>query len=119
MRVLVDFPEFPEDEHRVLRIMTGIEERARKYPGKPWQIKTVPCNQCGKCCHNVANGWKMGKDPETGHCAHLKYNEGWDNGTTSMGWLCDLGSMRPHSCSVGDEHEKDYCCVQWRKEDGL
>ena len=106
-------PDFEEDEYRVINVMSGIEHRARKMPGQPWEIKTAQCNWCGKCCHNVADDWPYGKDPDTGHCVHLKYSEGHDNGTTQLGWLCDFGAARPHSCSVGDEAGKDYCSVKW------
>lgn len=110
-----EFPHFDEDEHRVINIMSGIEHRARKYPDKNWEIKVSQCNACGKCCHNVADNWMFGKDPDTGHCSHLKYSEGHDNGTTCLGWLCDYGGARPLSCSVGDDAGKDYCSVKWEE----
>jgi hypothetical protein len=113
MDIGVTLPVFPEDDERCIRIMSGIEERARKYPGKPWEIKTAQCNLCGKCCMTVPEGWKYGKDPKTGWCKHLVYNEGWDNGGTKLGYLCDFGAARPMSCSVGDEAGKDYCSVEW------
>ena len=107
MIVEVDLPAFPEDEKRCIRIMSGIEERARKDPDKPWEIKTSQCNLCGKCCMTVADNWEWGKDPETGWCSHLEWNEGW------KGYLCDFGAARPFSCSVGDEAGEDHCSVKW------
>ena len=106
MDIRLTLPEFPEDDKRVIRVMSGIEERARKYPGKGWEVKTQQCNGCGKCCMNVVDNWKYGK-AENGWCSHLKYNEGWKM------YLCDFGAARPLSCSVGDEAEKDYCSVVW------
>ncbi len=108
MIVEIELPDFPEDEHRCIRVMSGIEERAKKYPGKPWEVKTSQCNRCGKCCMSVADNWPWGKDPETGWCSHLVWNEGW------KGYLCDFGAARPTSCSTGDDAGKDYCSVEWR-----
>lgn len=113
MFVKVELPDFPEDDRRALRFMSGIEERARKLPGKDWEVKTSQCNMCGKCCTKVPDEWKYGKDPVTGHCSHLVYNEGWDNGDTQLGWLCDFGAARPLSCSTGDDAGEDYCSVKW------
>jgi hypothetical protein len=108
MKIEVEIPEMEEDEHRCIRVMFGIEERAKKYPGKPWEVKVVRCDLCGKCCMNVVDGWKWDKDPKTGWCSHLVWNEGW------KGYLCDFGRARPFSCSTGDEANKDYCCIEWR-----
>lgn len=113
MEIILSLPEFPEDDLRRLTVFSGIEERARKLPGEPWQIKTGRCNMCGKCCMNVLDGWRYGKNSETGHCAHLIYNEGWNNGETQLGYLCDMGSNRPADCSGGDEAGKDFCSVVW------
>lgn len=113
MIVTVELPNFPEDEHRLIRVMSGIEERARKFPGKEWEIKTSQCNMCGKCCMNVPDDWVFGKNHETGHCINLVYNAGWDNGETKFGWLCGMGTSRPFSCSTGDEAGQDHCSVKW------
>lgn len=113
MKLTVELPAFPEDEQRIIRVMSGIEERAKKYPGKSWQIKTGQCNLCGKCCMNVPDTWVWGVDPETGWCAHLVYNEGWNNGDTKLGYLCDFGSARPSACTNGDKAGEDYCSVVW------
>ena len=113
----LELPDFPEQEQRTIRVMFGIEERAKKFPNSNWQIKTSPCNACGKCCMKVPDNWKFGKNPETGACAHLIYSEGHDNGETMLGWLCDFGTARPFSCSTGVEFGKDYCSVKWVTED--
>lgn len=112
MKIKVDLPDFLEDESRCIRVLSGIEERARKYPDKPWEIKTGQCNMCGKCCMSVPDNWKWGKAPN-GWCSHLVYNEGWDDGETKLGFLCDFGAARPTSCSVGDEADQDHCSVRW------
>ena len=112
MKVDVELPVFLEDEKRVINIMSGIEHRARKYPDKPWEIKTQQCNACGKCCMQVAEDWPWGRK-EDGSCAHLVYSEGHDNGDTCLGWLCDYGGARPLSCSVGDEAGQEHCSVVW------
>jgi len=117
MDILVNLPVFPEDEFRLIRVYSGIEERARKYPDKPWQIKTAQCNLCGKCCMDVRDDWVWGKNPDTGWCAHLVYNEGWNNGTTKLGYLCGFGSARPSACSGGDRAEEDFCSVKWSSKE--
>ena len=113
MKVTVELPDFPEDDRRLIRVMYGIEERAKKFPGEDWKIKTSQCNMCGKCCMNVRDGWVFGKNPETGNCSHLIYNAGYDDGKTKFGWLCDMGTSRPFSCSTGDEAGQDHCSVKW------
>jgi len=113
MKITVDLPDFLEDEHRCFRVMSGIEERARIYPDRV-EIKTSQCNLCGKCCMSVPDDWTWGKDHETGWCSHLVYNEGWNNGTTKLGYMCDFGAARPSACSNGDRAEHDWCSVEWK-----
>lgn len=112
MNVNVDLPTFPEDDKRVLNVMSGIEHRAKKQPDKPWEVKTKQCNGCGECCKMIHKDWTYGVDPETGWCAHLKYSVGHDDGKF-LGWLCDYGASRPLSCSLGDFAGEDYCSVEW------
>lgn len=106
-------PVFDEDDKRCLRIMSGIEERAKKRAGKPWKVKTVGCNLCGECCMRMKPDWRYGVN-DKGWCSHLVYNNGWDNGTTKLGYVCDFGVHRPASCSTSDDSDKEYCCIEWK-----
>lgn len=111
---LPELPDFPEQEKRAIRIMFGIEERAKKYPGGSWEIKTSQCNMCGKCCMDVPDDWVFGKNHETGHCINLVYNAGYDDQKTMFGWMCSMAGSRPFSCSTGDEAGQDHCSVEWK-----
>ncbi len=102
MKINIDLPNWVEERH--IRIFAGIEEVAKKYKGKPWQIKTTRCNMCGECCMNVPKNWRFGKDKKTGWCKKLVYyaNE----------YRC--GIDRPFTCCAGDHADEDYCSIKWK-----
>lgn len=104
MRIELDLPDWAEGRH--IYVMAGVEEVARKPPGRPWQIKTVRCDLCGGCCKKVGQNWRMGRDPETGWCARLRQ--------AGPEFYCDLGLMRPLACCVG-EPQSEFCCIRFEE----
>lgn len=103
MRIELDLPDWVEERH--IRIFAGIEEVAKKMQGKPWQVKVVRCNYCGRCCMNVPDNWVCGKDPETGNCQYLT-KEG-------SKYVCGIG--RPFFCCAGDPSPEEYCSIEWKE----
>lgn len=103
MRIELELPEWAEERH--IRIFAGIEEVAKKLHGKSWQIKVIRCDMCGKCCMDVPENWRFGRDEETGWCKNLIYyaNE----------YRC--GIDRPFTCCAGDHSEEEYCCIEWQE----
>lgn len=103
MRIELDLPDWVEERH--IRIFAGIEEVAKKLHGKPWQIKVARCDMCGKCCMDVPDNWRFGRDEKTGWCKNLVYyaNE----------YRC--GIDRPFGCCAGDDSEEDYCSIEWQE----
>jgi hypothetical protein len=97
----IKLPDWVDERH--IYIFAGCEEVARKFKGKPWQVKTARCNWCGKCCMNVKDSWKWGKNKETGHCVRLE-PYGGDL------WIC---RDRPFECAHGNP-DANYCCIEWR-----
>lgn len=101
MRIILELPDWANERH--IRIFAGIEEIAKKLYRKPWQIKVSRCNMCGKCCMNVPDNWRQGKDHKTGWCKNLIYyaNE----------YRCNVD--RPFFCCAGDHTGEDYCSIKW------
>ena len=108
MKIEIEINAFPESEFRAIRIMSGIELAAFKYPGQPWMVKTVQCNMCGKCCMNLADGQPSPITTKNGVCDHLEREPGIENR-----WRCALALQRPFGCSVATPYEKDYCCIEF------
>lgn len=109
MKIEVGVPPFYESDLRSIRVMAGIELIAQKYPGKPWMVKTVHCDFCGKCCMNLGENQSYPITTTDGVCDHLEKEPG-DNDK----WRCALGLNRPFGCSVG-ETDADYCCIEWEQ----
>jgi hypothetical protein len=107
MKLIIDLPDWAKG--RNMRIFAGIEEVAHKYVDKPWMIKTTRCDMCGKCCMDVTDQWKYGKDEKTGWCKRLIHyaNE----------YRCGSIGGRPFYCSAGDSADEDYCCIEWKVVD--
>lgn len=103
MKVEIDLPNWVEK--RTIYIFAGIEVIAKKLHEQPWQIKTERCSYCGKCCMNVPDNWSMGKNKETGHCAHLIFR--------ANQWLCGLKANCPFSCCTEDGG--DDCSIKWEE----
>lgn len=109
MVINLNIPEFNEDEKRIWRVFSGIEERARIYPDGTVEVKVVQCDSCGKCCMHVGDKWIYGKDPETGWCKMLYKQDGWD------GLKCGFHAKRPFTCCSGDMAGQAQCCIRWEK----
>jgi hypothetical protein len=88
-----------------IHIIAGHEEIARRLgrTGK-WEVKTVPCNRCGKCCMNMIETWDYGVDPETGWCKGLKYE--------ANEYVCTIDT---HLCMISDHAGREHCCVKWEE----
>ena len=108
MKIEIEITDFPEQDRRAIRIMSGIELSAFKYPGEPWMVKTVQCNMCGKCCMNLGDNQPFPVVTTNGVCNHLQREPGIEGG-----WRCALALQRPFGCSVATPHEKDYCCIEY------
>lgn len=108
MKIEIDLPDYCDDGSAI-RIFKGIELVAKKFQNKPWQIKIVRCNLCGKCCTLSVAGTK-GLDSATGFCKELI------SGNKPGEKICALGSARPFSCCAyaAGEKEKDICCIEWK-----
>lgn len=102
MDVNLKLPDWVEERH--IRVFAGIEEVAKKYHGKSWQVKIVRCQRCGTCCKHVSKNWHFGKDSKTGWCSKLVFyaNE----------YSC--GMKRPFTCCCGDAEGEDYCSIKWK-----
>lgn len=112
MKVELDLPDWADDG-QAIRIFAGIELVAKKFMGKPWEVKTVRCNMCGECCTISSPGWKettVGVK-KNGRCVALipKPDEPGK-------FLCRLGSGRPFSCSAyaAGPDDEDLCCIRWK-----
>lgn len=92
MRVELDLPDWVEG--RSIHILAGIEEAARKLPGKPWQVKTGRCSRCGKCCDD---------------CPYLKYD--------ANEYRCSLGVKMPYECCISDGVLEKNCAIKWQDLD--
>ena len=89
---------------RNLYIFAGIESVARNQNNKGWEIKTVGCSRCGKCCMGKPVDWIHGE--KDGNCQHLNFR--------ANEYLCKLGSNRPFNCCVSDGWD-DECDIRWQK----
>ena len=112
MKVTLDLPDWVDDGSAI-RIFKGIELVAKKFQGKPWEIKHVRCNLCGECCTIKGPGWKdttVGARDD-GYCVELipKPDEPGK-------FLCRLGSGRPFSCSAyaAGPEDTEICCIRWK-----
>ena len=101
----MDLPDRANE--RNVYVMAGIELVARRMYGQEWQVKSVGCNLCGKCCQNLSDDQPYPIEVVDGQCIHLQKEPG-DNDQ----WVCALGLQRPFGCSVG-EPETDYCSIEW------
>lgn len=94
MKIILDLPEWPDDEHRDWYIIAGSEQRAYfKHNERKWHVKTSRCVMCGNCCVNLPKG-QYELDAK-GDCIHLG-QDGPDKRP------CKLGVMRPWPCIEGD-----------------
>lgn len=113
MRIEIDLPEWT-DNGSAIRIFAGIELVAKRFQNKPWEIKTVRCNFCGKCCTIKGPGWKdtTVEAKDNGYCVELipKSDE-------KGKFVCRLGSGRPFSCCAyaAGKNDKDICCIEWKE----
>lgn len=106
MKIIIELPDWVDERH--ISIFAGIEEVARKRFNELLLVKTSRCILCGKCCMDVDENFKMGRNEETGHCSQLEYSEGHG------GFLCKLREHRPWQCSVVDG-EVPECSITWEE----
>ena len=100
-------------EHRHIRIFAGIEEIARQLKGEKWEIKTGRCSMCGKCCMNVNDNWRHGREAN-GWCSQLAVREGYRQGNGEWAVMCKLDAGRPFYCCNGDGLDVvPDCTIKW------
>lgn len=110
MKITIEIPEWPEDEHKDWFIMAGQEQRAFfRHFEKKWHIKTTRCQNCGKCCMSLSSPYPL---KENGDCLYLT-----DDGPGR--WLCS-NPLRPFVCVEGDRIAnrmgKDTCFIRYDGE---
>ena len=56
MGTIIEMDLPPWAESFSLYFLAGVELLGYKFPGDPFYIKTVRCNQCGECCEGLNPG---------------------------------------------------------------
>lgn len=107
-----EIPEWALRRH--IYIFAGREVIARKLVDGPLEIKTVRCNFCGECCHDVSSNWPFGRNEE-GACAKLKYEKIIHaDGRVEEGYFCRAGGpIVPFTCCKGRHEDPEVCCVRF------
>lgn len=108
MKINIELPEWCDTRH--IYIMAGIELAAvRIYGENRWKIKTVRCNQCGKCCEY--SKYTPSFDSIKGYCPDMEI--------LGEERRCSLSINRPFACCTGDPMTipdgpwKD-CCIEYK-----
>jgi hypothetical protein len=116
LKVLIEIPDWTDLENKQILIMNQREVIAKKEIGQDYEYKTVRCNYCGVCCHDVGADWLYGRD-ENNICLELKYQEyHHGDGTVQKGWMCTAkGSEVPFSCTIGRDPDPNKCVIRYKK----
>ena len=80
---------------RDIYIMAGMELMGYHKDGKTF-LKSIRCNQCGKCCMDVPDNHFIEKG-EDGNCKYLLLDK-----TTGL-YDCKVGPYKPFACCVGEK----------------
>lgn len=104
-RITLELPDYVENTN--ILVFSNFEYVARKMVNRKWEVKTVRCNHCGRCCHNLDEGNKRkGILPITpeGHCANLEKRK-------DGGWWCAYHI--PIYCLTSNPSADKNCPVEW------
>lgn len=111
MKIVIEIPDWPEDEYKDIFVMFGQEQRAfYRHFEKVWHVKTTKCSQCGKCCMNLSAPYPL---KENGDCLFLG-DDGPDQHPCT-------NPLRPFACIEGDRVMnrcgKNLCSIRYDGEE--
>jgi hypothetical protein len=102
LKIEIEIPD--EYEERDIFIFAGIDIVARRFKRiEKWEIKTIQCSRCGKCCKTMTGRSFPFSTPDG--CKYLikSGNE----------FLCGLSYYRPNGCAVAELETIKDCTVEW------